>query len=183
MTSRCFLFLQGGSSLFFGELADRLVAERHAVRRVNFTGGDRAFWAGRPAENFRGRLEELPAWYANRFRAWDISDVILYGDRRPVHAPAIALARARGIRIHVFEEGYFRPFLVTLERGGVTGNSPLPRDPDWYREVGARLPDYGYGQPFASSLGARALNDIANELANLANPLLFPSYRTHVPYN
>ncbi len=183
MADRAFLFLQGGSSPFFGSLADRLAAGGHAVRRVNFSGGDRLYWGGRPAESYRGGLDELPGYYAERFEAWGISDVILYGDRRPVHAPAIALGRARGIRVHVFEEGYFRPFLVTLERGGVNGNSALPRNPDWYRETGASLPDYGYGAAFASGFGARALHDVANELANLANPLLFPGYRTHVPYN
>lgn len=183
MAERTFLFLQGGSSLFFGALADRLVADGHGVRRVNFTGGDRAFWGTRPAVDFRGRLEELPAWYEDRFRAWGVSDVVLYGDRRPVHEPAIALGRRRGLRVHVFEEGYFRPWLVTLERGGVTGSSPLPRDPDWYREVGARLPDQGYGRPFTSGFAARATHDVAFEISNLANPLLFPRYRTHVPYN
>ena len=183
MIDRVFLFLQGGSSPFFGSLADRLAAGGHAVRRVNFSAGDRAYWGARPAESFRGRLDELPAYYADRYGAWGVSDVILYGDRRPVHTPAIALARASGIRVHVFEEGYFRPYLVTLERGGVNGNSALPRDPDWYRVTGASLPNYGYGAAFASGFGARALHDIANEIANLANPLLYPRYRTHVPYN
>lgn len=183
MTRRAFLFLQGGSSPFFGRLAGRLAADGHAVSRINFNCGDCAYWGSRPAESFRGELGELPRYYGEKFRAWNISDVILYGDRRPVHVPAIALAQQSGIRVHVFEEGYFRPFLVTLERGGVNGNSSLPTDPDWYREAGKNLPDYGYGSPFASSLTARALNDIANELVNLANPLLFPRYRTHVPYN
>jgi capsular polysaccharide export protein len=183
MADRVFLFLQGGSSPFFGSLAARLKALGHGVRRVHFTAGDRLYWRGGPAESFRGRLEELPAYYADRLRAWSVSDVVLYGDRRPVHAPAIEAARARGIRAHVFEEGYFRPFLVTLERGGVNGNSALPRDPDWYREVGAKRPEGSYGAPFSSGFGARALHDIANEVANLANPVLFPRYRTHVPYN
>jgi capsular polysaccharide export protein len=183
MGNRCFLFLQGGSSFFFGALADRLAADGHAVRRVNFTGGDRAFWGTRKAENFRGRLDELPGWYADRLREWSVSDIVLYGDRRPVHVPAIARARERGLRVHVFEEGYFRPWLVTLERGGVTGNSPLPRDPDWYREVGAALPDQGMGTPFTATFAARAAHDVAFETANLVNPLLFPRYRTHVPYN
>jgi capsular polysaccharide export protein len=183
MTPRCFLFLQGGSSLFFRSLAARLANDGHAVRRVNFTGGDRAFWGGLPAEDYRGRLDELPAYYAERFRSWAVTDVVLYGDRRPVHVPAIAAGRSTGLRVHVFEEGYFRPWLVTLERGGVTGNSPLPRDPDWYREAGARLSDQGMGQPFTSTFAARATHDVAFEIANLANPLLFPRYRTHVHYN
>ncbi|WP_458339329.1 capsular polysaccharide export protein, LipB/KpsS family, partial [Bordetella pertussis] len=35
----------------------------------------------------------------------------------------VALARASGVRVHVFEEGYFRPHWVTLERGGVNAHS------------------------------------------------------------
>jgi len=180
---RSFLFLQGGSSPFFTRLADRLAADGHAIHRINFSGGDRAYWGGRPADNFHGTLDELPAYIDDKFRAASISDVILYGDRRPVHQPAITLGKQRDIRVQVFEEGYFRPFLVTLERGGVNGNSALPRDPAWYREVGGKLPDYGYGNPFTSGLFARSMHDVTFELANLANPLLFPRYRTHVPYN
>ncbi|WP_441294118.1 capsular polysaccharide export protein, LipB/KpsS family, partial [Bordetella pertussis] len=41
--------------------------------------------------------------------------------------PAVALARASGVRVHVFEEGYFRPHWVTLERGGVNGFRAIAR--------------------------------------------------------
>lgn len=180
---RSFLFLQGGSSPFFRRLGETLAAAGHEVRRVNFSSGDRAYWGALPAEDYRGSLETLPGWLEEKLSAWGISDIVLYGDRRPVHLPAIALGKRLGLRVQVFEEGYFRPFLVTLERGGVNGNSSLPRDPDWYRRVGKTLPDYGYGAPFRSSLTARALHDIRYEIANLANPLHFPLYRTHVPYN
>ena len=183
MNSRRFLFLQGGTSPFFRRLGARLAADGHAVYRINFNGGDCAYWGSLPAESFRGGPEELPDYYREKLSTWDISDVVLYGDRRPVHVPAIEIAREAGIRVHVFEEGYFRPYLVTLERGGVNGNSLLPRDARWYREAGARLPDYGYGKPFKAGLTARATHDIIYEVANLANPLFFPHYRTHVPYN
>lgn len=153
------------------------------MHRVNFCGGDRAYWGSLPAADFRGTLEELPAFLEEKLHAWSISDIVIYGDRRPVHVPAVALGKRLGVRVHVFEEGYFRPFLVTLERGGVNGSSALPRDAAWYREVGGRLPDHGYGAPFRVSLNARAYHDIRYEVANLANPVLFPRYRTHVPYN
>ncbi len=182
-TVRSFLFLQGGSSPFFRRLGQRLLRDGHDVRRVNFNAGDRAYWHPLPATSFDGTLPDLPAFLENRIRAWGISDLALYGDRRPVHVPALALAKRLGLRAHVFEEGYFRPFLMTLERGGVNGNSALPRDPDWYRGVGAHLPDYPYGAPFRTSLVARARHDITYEIASLANPLLYPRYRTHVPYS
>lgn len=50
---------------------------------------------------------------------------MLYGDTRPIHAEAIKIAKAKGLTIHVFEEGYMRPFWVTYERDGANGHSKL----------------------------------------------------------
>ena len=50
---------------------------------------------------------------------------MLYGDVRPIHAEAVARAKAAGIMVHVFEEGYLRPYWVTYERGGSNGHSRL----------------------------------------------------------
>ena len=182
MSMRSFLFLQAVCSPFFPRLADRLAADGHRIYRVNFNGGDTAYWGMRPAWSFRGSLDTLPCFLDEKFRSFHITDLVLFGDRRPVHLSAIRCAKARAMRIHVFEEGYFRPYWITLERDGVNGNSLLPRDPDWYREVGASLPDYGDGEPFQSNLRARAMHDMAYHFANLINPLLFPRYRTHWPY-
>ena len=54
-----------------------------------------------------------------------ITDLVLYGDTRFIHAEAVARAKARGITVHVFEEGYLRPWWVTYERGGANGHSRL----------------------------------------------------------
>ncbi|HAV07943.1 MAG TPA: capsule biosynthesis protein CapA, partial [Rhodobacteraceae bacterium] len=44
---------------------------------------------------------------------------------RPIHATAIRVAKARGLKVHVFEEGYLRPYWVTYERNGANGHSRL----------------------------------------------------------
>lgn len=178
---RNFLFLQGICSPFFARLADQLVADGHRVYRVNFNAGDKAYWGRRPAWNYRGDLSGLRDFLDEKYRSFGITDQILFGDRRPVHRPAVEHGDALGIRSHVFEEGYFRPYWVTLEREGVNGHSLLPRDPDWFRRVGAELPDYDNGQPFHSSFKLRAAHDIAYHAAGLLNPLLFPGYQTHAP--
>ncbi|MBF0527847.1 MAG: capsular biosynthesis protein [Deltaproteobacteria bacterium] len=183
MSTRAFLFLQGICSPFFICLADNLRSAGHSVFRINFNGGDMAYWSGRPAWAFRGKVGELPAFLDEKFCSHGITDMVLFGDRRPLHRQAIEPARKKGIRIHVFEEGYFRPFWVTLEREGVNGHSLLPRNPDWYRKVGARLPDYGNGEKFKTSFGARALHDLLYHLAGTVNPLFFPRYRTHASCN
>ncbi len=179
MSKRSFLFLQGVCSPFFPNLADRLLADGHQVVKVNFTAGDVAYWGGRKSLNFRGRPQDLPDFYDAIYRQHGITDQVLFGDRRPVHRPAVEHASALEIRTHVFEEGYFRPHWVTLEREGVNGHSLLPRDPDWFWAVGADLGGNENVVPFSSRFSIRAAHDVAYHLAGAANPVLFPHYRTH----
>ncbi len=179
--ARSFLFLQGVCSPFFARLADRLKADGHRVFKVNFNAGDWAYWGGRSAWNYRGPVSDLRDFLDDKYRKFGITDQILFGDRRPVHRPAVDHGNVCGVRTHVFEEGYFRPYWVTLEREGVNGHSLLPRESDWFRDVGARLPDYGDGQPFQSSFKIRAAHDVAYHMAGFWNPLIFPCYRTHAP--
>lgn len=182
-SKRRFLFLQGVCSPFFAGLADRLAADGHKVFKVNFNAGDLAYWGIRNSTLFAGRPQDLHDFLDGIYRRFGITDQILFGDRRPVHRPAVDHAETLGIRTHVFEEGYFRPYWITLEREGVNGHSLLPRDPDWFREVGARVPDYGDGSPFSSPFWVRAAHDVAYHLGSALNPLLFPRYRTHAPIN
>ena len=181
MTGRSFLFLQGVCSPFFLRLAEQLEASGHATFKIHFNCGDMAYWGARPARLFRNTPDQIPDFLEEIFISRDISDIILFGDRRPVHIPAIELALRNGIRIHVFEEGYFRPYWVTLERNGVNSHSLLPRDPDWYRSAGEGLPDYGDGDAFLSPFRLRAGHDVMYHLAGALNPLLFPDYRSHAP--
>src|SRR5271170_4204311 len=183
MRRRSFLFLQGMTTPFFGRLADRLLADGHGVSRVNFTCGDGAYWGRRPAQSFRAALDTLPEYLQLAYTNCGATDQILFGDRRPVHRIAIDLATRVGVRTHVFEEGYVRPFWVTLERGGVNARSRLPREPQWFREAARSLPVRKHVVRFASPLGVRAMQDIVYHLASAANPVLYPGYRTHVPYN
>src|SRR5690606_3283462 len=53
---------------------------------------------------------------------------------RPVHKTAIQAVKELGLRVHVLEEGYFRPNWVTYEENGVNNNSALPRDPEFYMQ-------------------------------------------------
>jgi len=179
--ARSFLFLQGLASPFFTRLADRMRADGDEVHRINFCAGDAVLWGQRPAWSFRHSLQGLGAFLESRFQIHGFSDLILFGDQRPIHRLAIGVARAFGARVHVFEEGYVRPNWITCERGGVNGHSALPRDPHWYLTVNAALPDYGDGRPVHVPLPVRAAQDIAYRLANVMNPLTYPKYRTHRP--
>ncbi len=122
---RNFLFLQGPHGPFFRRLGQQLAASGAEVWRVGFNAGDRAMWGGSRYIAFRQPPEAWEAALSDLLTRRAITDIVLYGDTRPVHATAVALARARGITLHVFEEGYLRPFWITYERGGSNGHSRL----------------------------------------------------------
>lgn len=124
---RRFLFLQGPHGPWFHSLGRLLRAAGAEVWRVGFNLGDRVFWPGPGYIAFQDSHDHWPATCAGLMERHGITDLVLYGDTRPIHAQAAALARARGITVHVFEEGYLRPYWVTYERGGANGHSPLMR--------------------------------------------------------
>ena len=123
---RKFLFLQGPHGPFFHKLGKMLRLAGAEVWRVGFNAGDRAFWF-HPASYipFRGTQEEWPATFDALCTDKGITDIVLYGDTRQIHAQAVTRARAAGLTVHVFEEGYMRPYWVTYERGGSNGHSRL----------------------------------------------------------
>jgi len=145
---RHFLFLQGPHGPFFDRLARMLRAAGARVWRVGFNAGDRAFWTD--ADSYipqTGTLEDWPETFDSLVRAHAITDIVLYGDTRPVHARAVDRARAAGLRVHVFEEGYLRPYWVSYERGGSNGHSRLMRMS--VEEMRAALADADPDQPVA----------------------------------
>jgi len=123
---RRFLMLQGPHGPFFGQLADMLRLTGAEVWRIGVNAGDEAMWGRRPGYlAFRGDPADWPAFLAAEIAAKRITDIVLYGDTRPIHAEAVRQARASGLTAHVFEEGYLRPWWITYERGGTNGHSRL----------------------------------------------------------
>lgn len=176
---RSFLLLQGMCTPFFSLLGQALREKGHTVHKINFNGGDSLYWSGGGDIPYRGGLGGIDAFYQEVFERVAPTDLVLFGDCRPLHIPARTLANLRQIRTHVFEEGYFRPYWITLERNGVNARSLLPRDPDWYRHAGEKVPKYENGDPFESSFLIRACHDVLYHIGNLQNPLRYPGYRTH----
>lgn len=124
--NRNFLFLQGPHGPFFGQLAAMLRRTGAATWRVGFNRGDQAFWPDKTHYiAFHGQNESWPVTFDTIVQSHTITDLVLYGDTRPIHAQAITQARAAGLTVHVFEEGYLRPHWVSYERGGSNGHSRL----------------------------------------------------------
>lgn len=96
------------------------------VSRVGFNAGDSAFWFDKAGYiPFHGKPEDWENTLVNIMAERKITDIVLYGDTRPIHAQAVTLAKLHNITVHVFEEGYMRPYWVTYERGGTNGHSRL----------------------------------------------------------
>ena len=174
---RCFLFLQGPHGSFFPRLASALVARGQRVRRINLNGGDRATWP--EGDAFRG-IERRWAAHVTRYMTQHrVTDLILFGDGRPMHATAITAAAGMGVRVHVFEEGYIRPDWITLEREGVNGHSRLPRDPDWYRREAQGLPPVPEHPPIPSFTTGRGWAAFFYYAEAVLQFWRFPFHRSH----
>ncbi len=182
--AKTFLFLQGPHGPFFARLADALRARGHGALRININGGDKVDWPGE-ATDYRGTFRNWPLFFDDFIVHHDVTDLILYGDCRPYHASAHKMARLRGLRVHVVEEGYIRPDFMTLQEDGVNGNSTLPLDPQWYMDQARNLPpEEGGKEPeIPSTFRQRAVNTARNGLASAVMRPAFPFYRTHRPQN
>lgn len=180
---RTVLLLQGLMGPLFRRLGQALTAAGHTVHKVNFNGGDRAFWRLPNGIEYRGTLEEWPAFFTQLLHDKGVTDVVLFGDCRDHHSPAIRIAREAGVPVHVFEEGYIRPDWVTLELGGVNGHSQLPRDPVWYRETAAALPPVPPHAQVPSSFRRRALEGLVYNTADVLTRWHYPGWSNHRPWH
>ncbi|MCZ0962252.1 capsule biosynthesis protein [Paracoccus benzoatiresistens] len=118
--------LQGPHGPFFDRLGRLLRAAGAQVWRCAFNAGDEFFWSDKDhLLRHGGSSAEWPAHLARIIAERGVTDIVLYGDVRPVHAAARAAAQALNLRLHVFEEGYLRPYWISYERGGSNGHSAL----------------------------------------------------------
>ncbi len=160
---------------FFARLAEVLEAAGARVIKVNFNGGDRWFYRRSGAIDYRGRLQAWDDWLASLLTVKRIDAVVLFGQARPVHRVARAVARAQGVPVYVFEEGYLRPDYITLEREGVNGDSGLPREAAFY----AARPDERLPEPVPTGQSFWRMAWIATMYC-LAMTLGKPWYPHHV---
>ncbi|WBO23047.1 capsule biosynthesis protein [Sphingomonas abietis] len=181
--TRSVLLLQGLMGRLFRRLGQELTGAGHRVHKINFNGGDRLFWGLPGGIDYRGTLADWPHWLERLMHEKAVTDVVLFGDCRDHHMPAIRVCRALGIPVHVFEEGYIRPDWVTLELGGVNGHSSLPRDPAWYRAIAATLPPVPAHSQVPSSFRRRAMEGVAYNLADVLTRWRYPGWSNHRPWH
>lgn len=175
---RHFLFLQGLPGPFFRKLADALRAGGHRTSRINFNGGDIWDWRGSGATGFRGDIAAFPTWFDDYLSGSDISEVVLFGDNRPLHLQAIAICRQRAIRVFVVEEGMLRPNFVSFEQGGTNYWSSLPRNLDQLRRIADDHEDEPV-DPVASNVRRRIVEAVGYYVVQTLTIPFFPHYRSH----
>ena len=138
--ARHFLFVTGPFGPFTSLLARELRRAGVRCTRVLLNGGDVIDWGLARAVAYTGARAGWAAWIRARMIREQVTDLVVFGDSHPYCVGAIDEACRQNLRVHVLEEGYFRPNWITLERGGVNGCSRLPRDPLAYRWAAARQP-------------------------------------------
>lgn len=177
---RAYLFLQGPPGPFFYRLGTSLRQHGFAVHRINLNGGDRADWR-EGAVDYSGRAQDWPHYFDRFVVRHGITDLILFGDCRPLHEAAHGMATLRKLRIHVFEEGYIRPDWVTMELEGVNGHSTLSKDPQWYLERAKRLPALPHLPPIPAREGRRWREAAGYYARSILQGWRFPHYESHRP--
>ncbi|MGI4958704.1 MAG: capsule biosynthesis protein [Janthinobacterium lividum] len=181
--TRTVLLLQGLMGPFFRRIGQALSRDGYRVFKVNFNGGDRLYWRLPGGIDFTGKMADWPDTLQTILVERGVTDVLLFGDCRPLHRAAIAVCARLHIPVHVFEEGYLRPDWVTLELGGVNGHSSLPRDPDYYRDQASRLLPAPPHHPVPSSFRTRALQGVAYNTADLLTRWRFPHWDNYRPWH
>lgn len=176
--SRVFLFLQGPPGPMFRQLSDAMQARGVTTHRINLNGGDRRNW-GPGGIDYTARRSAWPEFFDEFVRANGVTDVILFGDRRPYHRIAHGIAKMRGANVHVMEEGYIRPHWMTLEPDGVNACSNLPRDIAWYRQQAAKLPPEIARPPITASFRRRVHDSYWYYHHVLFGGWRFPHFRNH----
>lgn len=179
ISARHALLLQGPVGPFFRLFADELMERGTEVTKVNFNPGDALFFRGPEVVPFRARPEEWPQFFRDLVRDREIDAVFLFGDCRPIHRQAIDIATELDIPVWVFEEGYLRPDYVTLERGGVNGHSPMPKDPAFYRRATAELGELPPPAPVGNTFPHAAVYASLHAWAVTLFSWRYPHYRHH----
>jgi len=176
------LLLQGPKGPFFWRLRKDLEKVGAKVFKINLNGGDFLFYPF-GAINFKGKPEEWKDFLKKFLKEKKIDVILMFSDWKFYHRVAVDLAKEFNIEVGVFEEGYIRPYYVTLDRFGVNGNSLLAKLAE--KGIGVNdLPDVNYKPPQPKPVGNTFWHEVLWNIlyylgSNIFRPL-FPHYRHHI---
>lgn len=166
---------------FFNRVAAWLDGNAIDVRKINFNGGDWLFHRGLNASDYKGTLDDFPAFLTDFISRHRIDGIVCFGDCRHYHVAAKRIADELGVSFLVFEEGYVRPDYITLECSGVNVHSQLPRSPAFYRalpDVEVAAPKPAHPSFFRGAISAMLYYGAGRLLA-----AGYPHYRHHKKFS
>ncbi len=173
-----FLFVGAPFGSFFQSVVRELEKDGHTVLRIVTHGGEWLETPSRCRVRFSGKPTEFKAFLAPLLRTRRINAVVTFNDTLPLQRAALDLADSKNLHTFVLEQGYIRPYWVTLERDGVNGFSRLPRDPNAYRD-----PKYAGEDPpcqyFKASLRHLTIQTIEHFVGAVA---LMPAFGLDLSY-
>ncbi|MGV6989026.1 capsule biosynthesis protein [Testudinibacter sp. P80/BLE/0925] len=137
------LLLQGPIGTFFHDISLWLQSQGKTVYKINFNAGDEHFYSNANSNTFayRESLDQFEEYLHRLCQAEKIGAVVCFGDNRHYHKVAKTVCKALTISYWAFEEGYFRPDYITLEKDGVNAFSPIPRDEAFFRNICPQAPE------------------------------------------
>ena len=180
------LLLQGPVGRFFYQFSQWL-SDNHdkTVHKFNFNGGDERFYPGTTPNtlSYKGTFEDFPTYLNDYIIRYQIQAIVCFGDTRPYHDMARIIAEENNVSFWVFEEGYFRPYFITLEKSGVNANSPLPREAAFFTDSFSRLPclQYHPPEPVPGGFVPMAKNAIYYYIHTYLKRKMYPAYVHHRP--
>jgi capsular polysaccharide export protein len=161
-----FLFVGAPFGPFFRALAKDIERRGGTVWRVVSQGGEFLETPRRCRLLFRGG--NWPAFIRQAMIRRRIDAVVTFNDTLPRNRTALDMAASLGLHSFVLENGYLRPFWVTLERDGVNGFSRLPRDPHVYLDPVYRNSQPATHRQFAARLRPHVINTTMHFAAAIA---------------
>ncbi|MFU2059129.1 capsule biosynthesis protein [Avibacterium volantium] len=187
-SSQRILLLQGPIGHFFKELADWLSeTQQKTVYKLNFNSGDKLFFSTALHNQFifdyNSKLEYFDVFLLQFCKDHNIDTIVCFGDNRRYHRIAKAVTKKLGCAFWVFEEGYFRPHYVTLEKEGVNAYSPLPRDKQFFLQQAKDLSQISQPIPVANGFFPMAKLATQYYVISRYKEKEFPYYKHHRVYN
>ncbi|QBY03535.1 capsular biosynthesis protein [Thalassotalea sp. HSM 43] len=175
------LFLQSPLGTFFKYMANHFSTHGHKTFKINFNGGDRVYAGADHQFDYQGKTADWGKYIMSFIDEHNISDLVLYGDCRFYHRVAITVAKAKGIKVWCFEEGYLRAGFITLEQDGCNAYSTLNCSLDTIQSTVAKpvKSEVQVGPTFKKRLWYAVRYYIAATLTQNE----FPHYEHHRPWS
>ena len=167
------LFVGAPFGPFFRVVAKEAASRGAEIWRIVVDGGE---YAGTPARCrivYNPRDGDWRGFIERQLLEHRIDTLITFNDTLTRHRVALDVAMQADIHTFVLENGYLRPYWVTLERDGVNGFSRLPKESSIYLDPVYRDAVLPAVQSFPCGLRPHVINTLKHFLASVVlAPLL-----------